>query len=151
MTIYNDKAFKAEYSVSVWILKAEKSTCNEYRNMWGESVCDDNGSDYLMFGKSFTSLADAMQVFLNQKMLGYGTTLMIDYIYNNTCIGTEIIEESKINITRFADEELKAENKQLKKQIEIQNTCIEELKPFMNLSKEHKKDVMEYINGCEEV
>lgn len=46
---------------------------------------------------------------------------------------------------------LKAENKQLKKQIEIQNTCIEELKSFMNLSKEHKKNVMEYINRCEEV
>ena len=149
MIISNDKRFRVEYSVIVFVEKNNIREYNFFHNAgkWIESSKNDFTAERHMFELHVTSLEIAVQNFLFQKSACRNCSLEVEYFYNNVYLGCEIIEDSKINITRLADEQLRSENISLQKQVELLNQSMSELKPILSLPKSQKDAIMKYIRA----
>lgn len=149
MIISNDKRFRVEYSVIVFVEKNNIREYNFFHNAgkWIESSKNDFTAEHHMFELHVTSLEIAVQNFLFQKSACRNCTLQLEYFYNDIYIGCEIIEDTKINITNLADDKLKSENNGLLKQIAILNNSMNELKPILSMSKPHKDAIMKYVRA----
>ena len=108
MIINHDSKFKVEFTVSILIEKSDKISYNRFFNsIWVENSKHDIYAEYHQFQKSFNNLTEAMQLFLTVKSQNIDSTLIAEYTYDNKFVSEEIISDTQINISQYADEKLK--------------------------------------------